>query len=71
MFASMMTPVCEPHYELRFNRRLGNERGYAFACDAKGHVDMTTLTARALNNYLFARAVSGNQLFPPTVALVF
>lgn len=70
MLASAMTTVCETHYELQFNRRTDNACDFMFACDAQGHVDMTALNEGALNNYLFARAVSGNQLLPPVVAMV-
>jgi len=42
--------------------QLDNKCGYSFDCGANGQVDMTALTERALNIYLFARAVSGNQL---------
>jgi hypothetical protein len=71
MFASAITRVRETPYELRFNKRIDNECVYKFVCDVKGHVDMNALTDRALNNYLFARAVSGNQLLAPVVTKVY
>lgn len=57
----MVTPVSAtaPLFEVRFMSLFMQGRGLAFACDAQGHVDMDTLTARARNNYLFARAMVG------------
>ena len=55
------------HYELRFRSLFKEGRGYAFPCDAAGHVDMDTLSDRARHCYLYARAVVGNELSMPTV----
>lgn len=41
--------------------------GYAFPCDANGHVDMNGLDLRSRNNYLYARAVVGLKFWRPTV----
>jgi hypothetical protein len=41
----------------------------AFPCDAKGRVDMDTLSERARNNYLFARRAVGREFFVPSVEL--
>ena len=54
-------------YELRFNPLFDGRRGYAFPCDAGGHVDMDALGERALNNNLYARAVMGIELAWPDV----
>jgi len=40
---------------------------YAFPCDALGNVDMDSLSERARNNYLFARALMGLQVSWPAV----
>jgi len=57
-------------YELRFTGLFNRGRGYAFPCDAQGHVDIDELSARGRVNYLFARAVVGTELSAPIVSLV-
>jgi hypothetical protein len=57
-------------YELRFLALFVTRRGYAFPCDAQGHVDMDRLTSCGRTNYLFARAVVGTELAAPVVALL-
>jgi hypothetical protein len=55
-------------YELRFapaHPQAGC--GYAFPCDAAGHVSLDGLTERELANYLFARALVGRDLRAPQV----
>ena len=54
-------------YELSFRSLFQEGRGYAFPCDAEGHVDMDALTAAARYNYLYARAVVGRELSAPKV----
>ena len=54
-------------YELRFRSLFDEGRAYAFPCDAQGHVDMDSLTERALNNYLYARSVIGREVSMPAV----
>ncbi len=54
-------------YELRFMSLFHCGRGFAFPCDAAGQVDMDALSARALNNYLYARTVIGREVQMPTV----
>ena len=54
-------------YELRFHALFDGRRGYAFPCDAVGHVDMDALSDSARNNYLYARAVMGIELAWPEV----
>ncbi len=55
------------HYELRFRSLFNEGRGYAFPCDAQGHVDMDLLGERLLNNYLYARSVIGREFATPAV----
>jgi hypothetical protein len=55
-------------YELRFTGLFNRGRGYAFPCDAQGHVDVDGLTDRGRTNYFFARAVVGTELSPPIVS---
>jgi hypothetical protein len=57
----------DSHYELRFFSLFNAGRGYAFPCDAAGHVDMDALGAKTLNNYLYARTVIGREVTVPTV----
>ena len=55
------------HYELRFQSLFREGFGYAFPCDADGHVDMDRMSDRARNNYLFARTVIGREFAMPRV----
>jgi hypothetical protein len=63
----MDTPNASGGYELRFHPLFANHRAFAFPCDAVGHVDMDSLTVPMLNNYLYARAVTGLELSWPEV----
>ena len=54
-------------FELRFRSLFDEGRGFAFPCDAAGHVDMDLLSQRALNNYLYARSVIGREVAMPAV----
>src|SRR4051812_47823070 len=54
-------------FRLCFRSLFNSGRGYAFPCDALGHVDLDALTDRARNNYLFARAMVGRELAVPAV----
>lgn len=54
-------------WELRFNALFEGRRGFAFPCTAEGHVNMDALSERALNNYLYARAMMGRELAWPNV----
>ena len=58
------------HYELRFRSLLDAARSYGFPCDECGHVDMDALSASALEDYLYARAVIGCEVAWPAVQLV-
>jgi hypothetical protein len=49
-------------FHLRFRCLFREGRGYSFPCDAKGTVDMDSLSERARLNYLFARAMVGKDL---------
>ena len=73
----MSTALCQPepgcqnshniHYELRFSSLASEGRAYAFPCDARGGVDLATLSERARHNFLFARAVVGREFALPVV----
>lgn len=55
------------NFQLRFQSLFDAGRGYAFPCDAAGHVDMDALGERARNSYLYARAVVGREFSTPKV----
>ncbi len=63
----MNTSNASTGYELRFRSLFDEGRAFAFPCDAEGHVDMDALSARALNNYLYARSVIGREVAIPAV----
>jgi hypothetical protein len=58
-------------YELRFRSLFNEGRGFAFPCDAAGHVDLDALGERLLNNYLYARSMIGRELATPAVQPVW
>ena len=63
-----MNAMCAPTgYELRFCSLFDEGRGYAFPCDAKGHVDMDAMSPRLLDSYLYARSVIGRELTTPRI----
>ena len=54
-------------YEIRFQSLFDPGRALCFPCDALGHVPMDTLTARARESYLYARATIGHEYDLPAV----
>lgn len=60
------SPACTGH-ELLFRSPISARCAYVFPCDAAGHVDMDSLSERARNNYLYARAVMGMEVDWPDV----
>jgi hypothetical protein len=54
-------------YELRFQSLFSEGRALAFPCDATGHVYLDALSERAMENYLYARAVVGREYATPLV----
>jgi hypothetical protein len=54
-------------FQLRFDSLFHQGRGFAFPCDAGGHVDLDHMSERARNNYLYARAMVGRDLSIPAV----
>lgn len=69
MNPSQRAPHPGTHYELHFHSLFPARRGYAFPCDAAGHVNMDTLSDRARNNYLYARIGIGREFSAPAVQL--
>jgi hypothetical protein len=54
-------------FQLRFHSLFHHGRGFAFPCDAQGHVDLDGMGERARNNYFYARAMVGRDLAVPAV----
>ena len=54
-------------YELRFRSLFNDGRGYAFPCDAQGHVDIDAPGERARINYFYARTVIGREFSMPAL----
>ncbi len=54
-------------YQLCFRSMFHTGHGYAFPCDAQGHVDLNALSDLAMRNYLFARGVVGWEFYLPEV----
>ncbi|MBS0454461.1 MAG: hypothetical protein JSS14_24460 [Proteobacteria bacterium] len=54
-------------WELRFEPLFAGHRGFVFPCDAQGQVDMNSLSEKALQNYLYARAMMGRETAWPRV----
>jgi hypothetical protein len=63
-------PLTQPpagSWQLRFASLFDPGRGLAFPCDDHGEVALDALPPRALDNYLYARAVVGREFATPTV----
>lgn len=54
-------------FELRFTSLFDEGRGLSFPCDSGGRVDLDALSARALTNYVYARATIGREFACPRV----
>ena len=54
-------------FEIRFQSLFHEGRALAFPCDEQGHVAMDSLSDRARENYLYARAVIGREYAYPMV----
>lgn len=63
----MFTSATRPRYEVRFESLFQPGRALAFPCDAHGSVALDRLNERALNNYLYARALVGRDYAAPVV----
>ncbi|SCK18256.1 hypothetical protein VAR608DRAFT_1302 [Variovorax sp. HW608] len=56
-----------PRFEIRFRSLFREGRGFAFPCDAAGHVNLESLSERGRSNYLFARSMVGREFAAPSV----
>lgn len=54
-------------FELRFRSLFQEGRALAFPCDAVGHVHLDSLSARARDNYYYARSLIGREFAMPAV----
>ena len=54
-------------YEIRFQSLFQPGRALSFPCDAHGRVQLDSLSDRARDNYLYARAVVGREFAHPAV----
>ena len=59
--------IARTDFELRFDSLFVDGRGLSFPCDAQGRVQFDTLSARAHDNYLYARAVVGREFRTPAI----
>ena len=64
---SSISATRHDRYELRFTNLYNRGRGYAFPCDANGHVGVLDLSDRGVANYMLAQAGVGSQLSCPFV----
>jgi len=58
-------------FEIRFQSLFNEGRALCFPCDEQGHVAMDSLSERARENYLYARAVIGREYAYPLVIPAF
>lgn len=65
---STILAATEARHQLRFTGLYDRGRGYAFPCDATGHVDLTVLSDRGRERYLHAQAAVGTEFSAPVVA---
>ena len=64
-----MNESASSQFQLRFQSLFNSGRGFAFPCDARGQVDMDSMSEKARNNYFFARAMVGRELTVPAVEI--
>ena len=67
MSTSHATSAAAPRFELRFQSLFDEGRGYAFPCDAGGHVDIDALSHTLRLNYLYVRTLIGRDFSMPAV----
>ncbi|CAN5718158.1 hypothetical protein BH09PSE5_BH09PSE5_24200 [soil metagenome] len=54
-------------HEIKYESLFHEGRALSFPCDAEGHVPMDSLSDRARQNYLYARALVGRDYAFPSV----
>jgi hypothetical protein len=54
-------------HDLRYQSLFFSGRAFVFPCDIDGNVELDALSARGLENYLYARAMVGREFAFPSV----
>lgn len=67
MSASVCSASDASRFELRFESLFNPGRAFAFPCDARGQVEIDSLSEPARRNYFYARAVGGREFATPAV----
>ncbi len=67
MTMQYQTPQIPSKFELQFQSLFQAGKALAFPCDARGDVLLDALSAKAMENYLFARAVVGHEYASPVI----
>jgi hypothetical protein len=62
-----MNTAASTGFEIRFQSLFNEGRALSFPCDSRGLVNMDSLSDRARENYLYARAVVGREFSVPAV----
>ena len=65
--ASAYRATKEPEFELRYQSLFHEGRGYAFPCDAVGHVDLDSFSDRKRESCFYVRALVGREFSMPGV----
>ena len=65
-----LIPSPDSGYEIRFQSLFKPGRALSFPCDQQGRVTLDSLSDRARDNYLYARAVVGREFAYPSVQVV-
>lgn len=65
--AIALGPRMDYSHELRYRSLFIVGRSLVFPCDSEGHVPLDMLSKRALENYLYARAMVGREYAFPSV----
>jgi hypothetical protein len=56
-------------FELRFQSLFNEGRGFAFACNSSGQVNLDELSERSRRNFLFAKAMVGREFATPSIRM--
>jgi hypothetical protein len=56
-------------FELRFSSLFNAGRGFSFACDSAGQVNLDELSEQGRRNYLFAKEMVGREFALPSVRI--
>ncbi|MFY7866083.1 hypothetical protein [Roseateles sp.] len=67
MAAQAAATLPSSQFELRFQSLFHTGKALSFPCDSRGDVLLDMLSKKALENYLFARAVVGHEYASPVV----